>query len=121
MKWLFLLLMFVAFPAHSVFWFQFVPCGFKATFEDNVNGMEPLYTPAPNLPVMLWRIPPTAVIQIVGVKRVRGEVECSWLSINGDQWLVVGTPEQIYNTLAYDRVTNYRNIKSIRGEDDAKA
>ena len=114
MRWWLLLLLFVASPAHSVFWFQFTPCGFKA-FEESPEH-EPLYAPAPNLPILLWRIPPAAIIQIVGIKPKDGQIECSWLAINGDQWLVVGTPEQIYNALAYDRVTDYGNIKGIRPE-----
>ena len=90
----------------NALWYRFQPCGFTAGIEAD-SVVEPEYAKAPNLTVILWYIPMTAVVQVVGVRPVRGKTVCSWLSVNNDQWLVVGSPDEIYKMLVDRRVKSF--------------
>ena len=109
MRWLFCILLLIPLSAQAV-WYQFRPCGFTAGIDEK-GEIEPVYAYAPNLTILFWRIPMTAVIQVVGIPPTRDGIECSWLAVNGDQWLVVGSPEQIYDTLLGRRRAEFKDYQ----------
>ena len=95
MRWMALLLA-IALPAKAD-WYQFTPCGFATDLTGKDPEFSPKYRPAPGLTTIYWWIPLGATIQIIEIKAARGETHCSYVSVNNNQWLVVGTAKEIYN------------------------
>ena len=103
MRWIALLLA-IALPVRAD-WFQFRPCGFGHDIESPPGDMilAPEYVPAPSLQTVFWWIPRNSVIRIVELRARPGEKKCSWLAVHGDEWLVMGTAEELYEYIVTKR------------------
>ena len=104
MKWIILLLA-VALPAQAD-WFQFRPCGFGHDIETVplAKDIAPEYIPSPNLLTILWWAPRTSVVRIVELQAQPGKMKCSWVAINGDEYLVQGSARELYDYVVKKRL-----------------
>lgn len=112
MRWLGILLGIVS-PAAEADWYKFRPCGVEVVPEATLEGGWgiPLpdtgwkQAPAPNLTQIYWWIPPSAVVLVVEIRGKDGELSgCSYVAVNGDQWLVVGSAREIYDKFIKHRI-----------------